>query len=348
MNKLVRYVAVPAAIGSLIGLAIVAFNATPERVVRGGYADAVEVASPSVVNIYSSAAPRNQHPICALAQWRDLCARSGQRLLSSLGSGVIVREDGYIVTNEHVINNGTEILIAFADGRQAKAAVVGRDLETDLAVIKVDATGLTPIEQAPDSDVRVGDVVLAIGNPFGIGQTVSLGIVSAKGRYGITRHPYDDFIQTDAAINPGNSGGALIDETGRLVGINTLIIDHSEGSEGIGFAIPSEITDNIVSEIIEHGEVQRGWLGVDLAQTPTEGAAGLQIHRVHRDSPAQDAGLLPGDVIVAIDGAPALNSRAVLMQVAMIDPGAVIQISFKRDGLEQQARAVAQPRPAPG
>ncbi len=233
-----------------------------------GCADAVTAAEPSVVNIYSKKAVHTRlHPICELPRYRELCDAANvpdRRPQNSLGSGVIVRSDGYILTNAHVIADADEILVSFSDGQTTSAQLIGKDPETDLAVIRANATGLSPIQMGSSDDARVGDIVLAIGNPFGIGQTVSLGIVSAKGRYGICSSPYEDFLQTDAAINPGNSGGALIDLQGRLLGINSFFYSQTGGSQGLGFAMPVELAFSVLDEIIADGRVTRGWLGISI------------------------------------------------------------------------------------
>jgi serine protease DegS len=303
-----------------------------------------------VVNIYSSKVLTP--PICELPRFQEWCDRfSGpeeNHMQSSLGSGVIVHEDGYILTNNHVIAGADEILVAFNNGQATTATVVGNDPETDLAVIQVEATGLNPIPIGASGAVEVGDVALAIGNPFGIGQTVSSGIISAKGRTGISPSPYDDFIQTDAAINPGNSGGALIDATGNLIGVNTLIFSRSGGSEGIGFAIPAQLAMSVLGEIIETGRVTRGWLGVELASTPATGmAVGLEVTRVLQAGPADEAGLQVGDLIVAINQHPAVSSAVVSRQIAHATPGSAIQLDILRGESQLSVTARSGERPVP-
>ena len=347
-----NYVLIPALVGGVIGFGLLALPKIETLTRNGSYADAVAVASPSVVNIFTlKSTPTYLHPICRLPQYRDLCARSGRlgrRLENSLGSGVVMREDGYIVTNDHVIAGADDIIVLFADGQQASAAVVGTDTDTDLAVIKVEASGLRPIDRAIEANIRVGDIVLAIGNPFGIGSTVSLGIVSAMGRSGINDAPLIDFIQTDAAINPGNSGGPLIGADGRLVGINTLIYSNGAGSEGIGFAIPKEIAIAVFEDILEHGEVQRGWLGVTLEPTPGDGrSAGLLIRRVSPFSPASTAGIRAGDVLIAINGIAARSSVETFKQLAATNPGEQLALRIQRQGLEFDIGATAGQRPSP-
>jgi serine protease DegS len=267
---------------------------------------------------------------------------------SSLGSGVVVRADGHILTNNHVIAGADEILVAFSNGQATTASVIGSDPETDLAVIKVEANGLHPIALGNSEAVEVGDVALAIGNPFGIGQTVSSGIISAKGRTGISLSPYDDFIQTDAAINPGNSGCALIDAAGNLIGINTMIFSRSGGSEGIGFAIPSQLAMSVLGEIVETGRVTRGWLGIELSSTPTAGmAVGLEVTRVLQRGPADQAGLRVGDLIVAIDEQPAVSSAVVSRLIAHAAPGASIELDILRGEQAITVTARSGERPVP-
>ena len=335
-----RYVTVPALAGAVVGLTIVMLLGTREAPPQApGFAGAVAKAAPAVVNIYSSQrVPANQHPICRLPRYREMCqALQGRRgnVQSSLGSGVVMHTDGYILTNNHVIGHADEILVAFNDGQQAQARIVGRDPETDLAVIKVETSGLAPIDVAESDSARIGDMVLAIGNPFGIGQTVSLGIVSAKGRYYVSDSPYDDFIQTDAAINPGNSGGALINADGALIGVNTLIYTQSGGSEGIGFAIPSDLATMVMDEIIEFGRVQRGFLGVLLDDRSTiddVGTASIGVRQVVSGGPADVAGIRPGDFITGIDREPTTTPDALRRQVAMKSPGTLTKISLIRNG----------------
>ena len=331
---LFRYAVAPIAAGVALGFAWLwlrgsepsASGANPANV---GYAEAVSRAAPAVVNIL---ALRPRTPLCNLPRFRAWCEQD-QRLASALGSGVMVREDGYILTNHHVIAAGDDILVGFNDGSQAPAAVVGTDPVTDLAVLKVDGGGYRTIAATSSDNARVGDVVLAIGNPFGIGQAVSQGIVSAKGRYGLSRTPYDDWIQTDAAVNPGNSGGALVDSAGRLLGINTLIYSQGGGSDGIGLAIPVDRALRILDEIVEHGQALHGRLGVGLASAPPAGAsAGLAVLHVFRGTPAAAAGLRPGDVLLSVNGEPATDARAVMRQVLNTAPGQRLSMRVLRNG----------------
>lgn len=346
-----RYVLVPALVGLLLGSLYLLFSKPDAAPVREGYARAVAVAAPSVVNIYTTKIiERRVSPICQLPRFRDLCdlhRDSGRRMQNSLGSGVLISSDGYVLTNNHVIADADEILVAFHDGMTASAEVVGADPETDLAVIRVPGDTHTPVTIADSDAVAVGDIALAIGNPFGFGQTVSMGIISAKGRAGISASPYDDFIQTDAAINPGNSGGALIDTDGRLIGINTLIFSRSGGSEGIGFAIPAQLAGSVLEEIARNGQVIRGWLGVELENVPASGAVGLRVLSVVRGGPAAQAGLRPGDVLAAVGDTPAINSRVVTRAIAEVTPGARITADVLRGGEQLSLEVTAGQRPQP-
>jgi serine protease DegS len=348
MREIVRYVLVPAVVGAALGLAVTlgVFLANADND-KPGYAAAVRRAAPAVVNIYSAKAL--QPPICQQPWFQEWCERfrgdGRSQMQSSLGSGVVIRSDGYILTNNHVIEGADQIYVAFAGGQGTTARLVGSDPETDLAVIQIAATGLTPITLGNSNDVEVGDVTLAIGNPFGIGQTVSAGIISAKGRAGISRSPYDDFIQTDAAINPGNSGGALIDAEGRLIGINTLIYTRSGGSQGISFAIPVQLAVAILDEILETGKVTRGWLGIGLSNPVRGSGAGLLVTDVTPQGPAWAAGLLPGDRILAINRETTLNVIAASRLIARVDPGGQVSMNVLRGDRNLSVVATAAERP---
>lgn len=347
MRDLLRYILIPALIGAVIGLGVwKLLSQTPER---PGFADAVRSAAPAVVNIYTT--QRVRPAACERPEFRALCEREQQRnsarVQNSLGSGVIVRSDGFILTNHHVVANADEVLVAFHNGQATTATIIGTDMETDLAVIKVQASGLTAIPSGDSEQVQVGDVALAIGNPFGLGQTVSAGIISAKGRMGITASPYSDFLQTDAAINLGNSGGALINASGELIGINTLIFSRSGGSEGIGFAIPINTAFGVLDQLVEHGEVIRGWLGLELGTTPAPGSTtGLRVNAVLYGGPAYSAGLRVGDSLMAVDGIGAESSVAVSQQIAEAAPGTALDLRINRAGQPSNLSAITVPRPA--
>ncbi|MDN3522372.1 S1C family serine protease [Halomonas ramblicola] len=323
------------------------------------YAAAVERAAPAVVNIYSSrVVERDQHPLMSDPFFRqffgdDMPAR--QRMLSSLGSGVIVSDEGYVLTNHHVIGGADQIQVALRDGRETLAEVIGTDPESDLAVLRIELDDLPVIELADSSEAAIGDVALAIGNPFGVGQTVTMGIISATGRSHLGLNAYEDFIQTDAAINPGNSGGALIDPEGAMVGINTAIFSRSGGSQGIGFAIPANLARNILEELVTQGRVIRGWLGVEAQELNPELAAsfGLQAPRgvviagVVPDGPADQAGLRPGDVLLAIDGRPILDARETMSDIAAVEPGESLPLTVIRGGETMEVTLEVGERPPP-
>jgi serine protease Do len=264
----------------------------------------------------------------------------GPQIMHGLGSGVIITKDGYILTNNHVVDGAKDVKVTLEDGHEYTAKVIGRDPKTDLAVVKIDAKDLPVVPMADSDKVEVGDVVLAIGNPFGVGQTVTKGIVSAKDRGHVGIEAYEDFIQTDAAINPGNSGGALVDIKGRLIGINTAILSRSGGSQGVGFAIPSDIARNVMESLIKNGHVTRGYLGVMIQNiTPAladefnlKDTKGALIGDVTEDSPAAKAGFKPGDVIVEFNGKNVSDSRHLQLTVADTRPGSTVPVEILRNG----------------
>ncbi|AZF30254.1 Outer membrane stress sensor protease DegS [Pseudomonas sp. R4-35-07] len=323
------------------------------------YADAVTIAAPAVVNLYTTKViNKPAHPLFEDPQFRRYFGDNGpkqRRMESSLGSGVIMSPEGYILTNNHVTTGADQIVVALRDGRETLARVVGSDPETDLAVLKIDLTNLPSITLGRSDGLRVGDVALAIGNPFGVGQTVTMGIISATGRNQLGLNSYEDFIQTDAAINPGNSGGALVDANGNLTGINTAIFSKSGGSQGIGFAIPVKLAMEVMKSIIEHGQVIRGWLGIEVQPLTKElaesfdltGRPGIVVAGIFRDGPAQKAGLQLGDVILSIDGAPAGDGRKSMNQVARIKPTDKVAIQVMRNGKEIKLSAEIGLRPPP-
>ena len=257
-----------------------------------------------------------------------------------VGSGVVVTKDGYILTNNHVVDGADEVKVALQDGREFSAKVIGRDPKTDVAVIKIGAKDLPAVAMADSDKVEVGDIVLAVGNPFGIGQTVTTGIVSATGRDGTVGLDYEDFIQTDAAINPGNSGGALVDVEGRLIGINTAILSRSGGNQGIGFAIPVNLARSVMDSLVSEGHVTRGYLGVriqDVTPALAKGfklkeATGALVGEVSADSPAEKAGLKSGDVVLEFNGKPVKDARHLKLEVAEARPDDSVALRFLRDG----------------
>ncbi len=325
------------------------------------YAGAARQSMPAVVHIYTSKEVRRpRHPLMDDPVFRHFFGdrRDGDRegRSAGLGSGVIVSPDGYILTNNHVIEAADEIEVALNDGHKFAARMVGRDPETDLAVLKIKAeTRLPVITFAPPDGLRVGDVVLAIGNPFGVGQTVTMGIVSALGRTHLGINTFENYIQTDAAINPGNSGGALVDSAGNLVGINTAIYSRSGGSLGIGFAIPVSLARNVLEQIIASGEVTRGWVGVEIQElTPAladsfglGGASGALIAGVLRGSPAERAGIRPGDVLVAVDDKTVHDPKSMLELVAALPPGRTAGFRIRRPAGEISLAVEIGRRPTP-
>ena len=321
------------------------------------YSDAVRKAVPAVVNIFTSKEIKTpRHPFLNDPLFRHFF---GNRLedepqrAASLGSGVIVSSKGYILTNHHVVEAADEIEVALADGKKLRARAVGSDPETDLAVLQVEGGSLPAITFGEADALRVGDVVLAIGNPFGFGQTVTMGIVSALGRSQLGINTFENFIQTDAAINPGNSGGALIDTAGNLVGINTAIYSRSGGSLGIGFAIPASSARNVMEQIIQTGSVVRGWIGVEAQEITPEIAEsfrlsstnGVLIAGVLRGGPAERAGLKPGDILVAIEGSPVKDPNSMLNLVAALVPGKPAAIRLRRESKDMEIQVTVGKRP---
>lgn len=319
------------------------------------YAAAVVRAAPAVVNIYSTrSVPIEGSPLCRHPGFADLCERyAPRRAQLSLGSGVIVDPEGLILTNEHIIRDATEISVALRDGRRGTATLVGTDRDTDLAVLQVELPELEPIAFADSDRARIGDVVLAIGNPFNLGQTVSQGILSATGRHGLGSGPYEDFLQTDAAINPGNSGGALVTADGRLLGINSLIFSRTGTSTGIGLAIPANLAMEVVHEIVRNGRVIRGWLGIEVQplsdaraqELGVDRGSGLLVLSVQPGGPADRAGLQRGDLLLSIANRPAVDRRAVQELVAGTDPGDLVPLGVLRAGEPKLLQAVAGARP---
>ncbi len=381
MKKIFHYLSWPVIAGVVIGLTInqqhsnseqsntkpqpvfveaAQADSSPKLSGPYSYSSAVKQASPAVVNIYTSKIIEQRvHPLLQDPSFRQFFGYNGvprqQRLQSSLGSGVIVSTDGYVLTNNHVITGADEIKVALKDGRETIAQVVGTDPETDLAVLRIQLPELPVITIAPSDDIEVGDVVLAIGNPFGVGQTVTMGIVSATGRDQLGINTFEDFIQTDAAINPGNSGGALINPRGELLGINTAIFSKSGGSQGIGFAIPSNLSRQIMIDIIREGSVVRGWLGVEVQElTPALASSfgyreerGILIAGLLRNGPAHLAGMQPGDIIVKVEGEQIISGRSTMNRIAQKRPGEKIAITVYRSGQEITLEAEVGRRPTP-
>jgi len=325
----------------------------------GSYSKAASKAMPAVVNIFTSkAVPEDSQPFTDDPLFRhffgDQLDDPPQRE-NSLGSGVLVSSHGLILTNHHVIEAADEIEVALADGRTMRAKVVGTDPETDLAVLKVDVEGLPAITFASPGKSSVGDVVLAIGNPFGVGQTVTQGIISAVGRNHLGINTFENFIQTDASINPGNSGGALIDTDGNLVGVNSAIYSRNGGSMGIGFAIPVSLAKQVMEQIIRQGSVIRGWIGIEAQDITPELAESFKLKTVRgsliagvlRGSPAEHAGLKPGDVLLGINGAEVVDSSSMLNLISGLKPENKAMLKIARAQKEINVPVIIGRRPKP-
>ena len=322
------------------------------------FADAAKRAMPSVVNIYTSKEVRQRNPLLddpVLRRFFPGLSDGEPRRATSLGSGVIVSSEGYVLTNNHVIEGADDIQLVLADGRRLHATVRGNDPESDLAVLKADGKDLPAITFGKLDNVQVGDAVLALGNPFGFGNTVTHGIVSALGRNHLGINRFEDFIQTDAAVNPGNSGGALVDSTGSLIGVNSAIFSQSGGSQGIGFAIPVSLARNVLEQIIRDGEVTRGWLGIEPQEVTPEVAVafalregdGVLIRGVLKNGPADRAGLQVHDMVVEIDGKPTRDGTALLSQIAALTPGHQATLKVLRDNKPLELEVTVGKRPKP-
>ncbi|AAU48268.1 serine protease [Burkholderia mallei ATCC 23344] len=328
---------------------------------QSSYADAAQKAMPAVVNVFSSKDgslppdPRAKDPLFRYFFGDRNARRQQEEPAANLGSGVIVSSEGYILTNQHVVDGADQIEVALADGRTATAKVTGSDPETDLAVLKINMTNLPTITLGRSDQSRVGDVVLAIGNPFGVGQTVTMGIISALGRNHLGINTFENFIQTDAPINPGNSGGALVDVNGNLLGINTAIYSRSGGSLGIGFAIPVSTARNVLESIITTGTVTRGWIGVEPQDVTPEIAesfslaqkSGAIVAGVLQGGPADKAGIKPGDILMSIDGEDITDTTKLLNVVAQIKPGTPAKVHVVCKGKELDVTVVIGKRPPP-
>ena len=367
-TKILAYCLIAAVVGAIAGSGmwaahapawapVAAATATPitPGSIETSFAPVVERALPAVVNISSSkmskvsaqGMPFEMDPFFRQFFGRDFQGQNSQRpqreLEHSLGSGVIVRSDGYLLTNNHVIDGATDITVTLGDKREYKAKLVGTDAKTDIAVLKIDASNLPTLPMADSSKARVGDLVLAMGSPFGLGQTVTMGIVSARGRNNLGIEDYEDFIQTDAPINPGNSGGALIDTRGELVGINTAILANNGGNQGVGFAVPVNLARSVMTQVMDHGKVVRGYLGV-LPQDITPAMAkalqlkqtsGVLIGDVTAGAPAAQAGLVRGDVILDVDGQKLDSSNQLRMRISMTPPGTTVHMAVLHDNAEK-------------
>jgi serine protease DegS len=364
-------------VGSVVGglaLAFVIVAVRPDVIRRGGatviptmpavsspavpaparvtYSAAVQLAAPSVVNVYTARLVRERVAPPLGGLFGEFLPRYRDRIERSLGSGVIVDESGHIVTNHHVIANADSVRVQLEDGRVADAHIVGRDPDTDLAVLKIDLSPLPVATFGRSDQLKVGDVVLAIGNPIGLSHTVTHGIVSATSRQQLGIAPLEDFIQTDAPINFGNSGGALVDSSGALIGINTAIVAKNLGVEGIGFAIPVNMVRGVLSDIIAHGRVIRGWIGIVPEDVSDEQAAqlglaqgGVLIANMYVGSPAQEAGLQPGDLLIEIAGVTLHSAQDALARIAIEKPGSVLAIKVLRGRHTLEVKAHVSERP---
>lgn len=359
MKDSLKFITWPAIAGLLAALLILDRWVLPNTPATGeldrepvSYARAVRDASPAVVNIYTAKLVNTRrNPLLEDRYFRKFAQPQRQRLEQSLGSGVIMTARGHILTNNHVIAEADAIQVLLHDGRSASAVVIGTDPATDLAVLQIELPNLQPIELGDSDTARVGDVVLAIGNPLGFGHSVTQGIVSALGRYGLQRNTYEDYIQTDATIHLGNSGGALIDTRGRLLGINTLIYTATNQAAntatgiGISLAIPVNLAVFVMQDLIDYGEVIRGWLGVSvepigIASKTDALRQALRVVAVAQDSPAHKAGLQPGDIVTHIDGEPVRDGRLTMHRIALLRPGDTVAVSVQRDSQSFELRAV--------
>lgn len=320
---------------------------------KSSYASVLKNVLPSVVNISSSKVVKAKDQTGEMRMdpfFQQFFGGEGgpfgtpkDRREKSLGSGVIVSPEGYVLTNNHVVDGATDVKVTLADKREVEAKVIGTDPKTDVAVLKIDASNLKPITLGDSSNVEVGDTALAIGDPFGVGQTVTRGIISATGRGNLGIEDYEDFIQTDAPINPGNSGGALINDRGELIGINTAILTHGQGSEGIGFAVPVNLAHQVMDQILKNGKVVRAYMGIlpqdmttDMAKAfGQKDARGVVVGDVTPNSPAQESGIRRGDILLEMNGRPVENSNQLRNSISMMQPGTEIKLTMLRGGSER-------------
>ncbi len=375
MKKLLSYIGAPIAFGLIAGIVIVLSNSNIRQNLAGSltgffyiqapanktsYADAVAKAAPAVVNIFTRKQVSSlRNPLFDDPLFRHFFNSADvpqqQRMSSALGSGVIINNSGYILTNNHVIAGAEEIIVSLYDGREVRATLVGSDAETDLAVLKIPFKNLSSITLGEPQKTRVGDVVLAIGNPFSVGQTVTQGIISATGRHGLGINVYENFLQTDAAINPGNSGGALIDSHGRLLGINTAILNNNQSGSavGIGFAIPADMAVTIMNDIITSGQAIRGWLGIEARTLDAniiktynlQNSSGVMITNTYPDGPADKASIRAGDIITHINQQPILNGREGMLLIANVRPNDTVKVNISRGNEKLQLNVTVGTRP---
>ena len=360
MKKILQFITWPAIAGILAAVALLQWYATLQPVAppsttlaRTSFSEAVQRAAPSVVNIYTrKRVPARPRPTLDNPYTRRLLD-GGQlrreRIQNSLGSGVIVSDQGLVLTSHHVISGADEILVLLYDGRSGLAQVIGSDPDTDLAVLKIELDGIQAIRLGNPDQARVGDIVLALGNPYGFGHSVTQGIISALGRYGLNLSTYEDFIQTDAAINQGNSGGALIDTEGRLLGINAATFSRSGESTGIGLATPVDLVMGVTQDLVNYGKVIRGWMGLEVQAVFSEGQQqrSLRVTGTHPRGPAAKAGINEGDIITHIDMQPVMDGRATMHQIALLRPGDAVEISLQREQQKLVLQVIVGIRPEP-
>jgi serine protease Do len=355
MNRLSRYqlgivASMMLFIGGLIGGNAMQAGRAPEAAIEAAtppvlsaatmpttFSPIVKSVMPAVVNISSSRVVQRtkfdaQNPFEDL--FPGLRAPQRPQRQNALGSGVIISPDGYVLTNSHVVDGATEVTVSLSDKREMRARIVGTDAKTDIALMKLDAKNLPYVKLGTSASVEVGDIALAMGNPFGLGQTVTMGIVSAVGRGGLGIEDYEDFIQTDASINPGNSGGALVDVRGELIGINTAILSGSGGNQGIGFAVPIDMVRNVMTQLRERGSVTRAWLGIQMVSDRENDERGVVVESVEPNGPAAKAGIQPNDVILSLDGKD-VDERTLRLMTASQIPGTTVSLRLMRNGRER-------------
>jgi serine protease DegS len=354
LKKLAQFVTWPAITGILAAIVVIQWQVErsqiqPSPPQRVSFADAVQQAAPAVVNIYTRKLIQTpRHPLADDPFFRRFFRNntSRERYQRSLGSGVIVAPEGLVLTNRHVIDGADEIVVLLQDGRNSTASVIGSDQDTDIAVLRIELEGVSPIGLGNPDQLRVGDVVLAIGNPYGFGNSVSQGIVSALGRYGLNLSTYEDYIQTDAAVNQGNSGGALIDTEGNLIGINTAIYSQTGASVGIGLAIPSDLALQVMRDLIAYGKVIRGWMGLEVQPLfSAQSQRSMAVIATAENGPAAKAGIQAGDIITHINMQAVVDGRSTMQQIALLRPGNAIEITVLRQGKEINLQAVVGQRP---
>jgi serine protease DegS len=363
MKKILQFITWPSIAGLLAAIILLQWYAPlqqragttehgPTRITS--FSDAVQRAVPSVVNIYTSKRIQARQSVPMTDPiTRRLLERDGSRqdrIQRSLGSGVIVSDEGLVLTSRHIIDGADAILVRLHDGRTGLAQVIGSDPHTDLAVLRIAIEGLQPVTLGNPDEARVGDVVLAIGNPYGFGHSVSQGIISALGRYGLRLSTYEDFIQTDAAINQGNSGGALIDTQGRLLGINAATFSRSGEWSGIGLATPADLAMGVTQDIVRYGKVIRGWMGLGVETVYTTGSTqpSLLVTNIHPLGPAARAGIRPGDVVTHIDMQPVVDGRVTSYQIALLRPGDAVDVTLLREGEQLKFKVIVGTQPDAG